>query len=449
MNLIETELAGAVMMTLVGLFICMGAAALIAAGAKYVGVAMPFLLAVLYAIQKFYLRTSRQLRFMELESQAPLLTHCLETISGVTTIRAYGWQKERHQKCLSLLDNSQRPYYLLLCIQRWLNLVLDFTTAAIAVVVVAMALTLRTSASAGSVGLSMLQILSFSTQLSFLVTSWTTLETALGAVARCKNFESSTVSEELASEDCDTSDDWPSAGALRLQDVRASYKSDSEDVLSKISFSITAGEKIGICGRTGSGKSSLLLTILRLLDHKSGTITIDGVDLATIPRQMIRERLSCLPQEVLTFLGSLRENIDPLHSADDSDINKVLQRTGLLEVIDQRGGLRTKMTDLALSHGQMQLFAVARALLRKSKLVILDEMSSSLDSVTEAMVVRLVQEEFKDSTVLAVAHRLKTIVDFDRIIVMDRGSIVEMGTPRELLGKDGGIFRAMYNAGAE
>lgn len=381
---------------------------------------------------------------MELESQAPLLTHCSETLSGVTTIRAFGWQTSNHQKCIDLLDKSQRPFYLMFCVQRWLGLVLDLTTAALAVIVVAMAMTLRETASAGSVGVSLLTILTFNSQLSWLIVAWTSLETALGAVARCMNFEKSTVSEDKPAENSTPPADWPQGGRLTLTDVSASYNSDGDDVLKSVSLSILAGEKVGVCGRSGSGKSSLLLTMLRLLDNNSGIISLDDVDLATIPRQMIRERITALPQEVITVPGPLRDNIDPLKSSTTESITAALTKVGLLDIVDQRGGLDTDVKDLGFSQGQMQLFAVARALLRKSKLLVVDEMTSSVDAVTEAKMMSVIRAEFADSTVLAVAHRLNTIRDFDKVVIMDKGRVVEVGPPSDLLAQEGGYFRTMW-----
>jgi ABC-type multidrug transport system fused ATPase/permease subunit len=444
MSLIDGQLAGAVMQTMDGCSLCVAMAGLIVAGASYSGAAIPFILLVLYAIQKFYLRTSRQLRFMDLESQAPLLTHCSETITGVTTIRAFGWQTQSHQRCLELLDNSQRPFYLQLCIQRWLNLVLDLTTAAIALIVVSMAMTLPQASSAGSIGLSMLNILSFNTQLAYMITAWTTLETSLGAVSRCKNFESMTESEDQPSENHNPSPTWPQEGQLVLNNISASYNDEGENVLKSVSVSIAPGKKVGICGRSGSGKSSLLLTLLRLLDCKAGSVILDDVDLATVPRRVIRERITTLPQEAIIVPGTLKENIDPLHTSKDNSIRHVLDQVGLIDIVDQRGGLDADMKDLTLSQGQMQLFAIARALLRKSKLVVLDEMTSSVDAPTEARILSLVREHFSDSTVIAIAHRLKTIVDFDKVIVMDKGRIVETGSPAELLKQESSYFRSMW-----
>lgn len=382
---------------------------------------------------------------MELESQAPLLTHCSETLSGVTTIRAFGWQTSNHRKCIELLDRSQRPFYLMYCIQRWLGLVLDLITAALAVIVVSIAMTQRETATAGSIGVSLLTVLSFNTQLSWLITAWTSLETALGAVARCMNFEKTTAPEDLPGEDHKPPVEWPHAGELTLRDMSASYNSDGgEDVLKSISLSIASGEKVGICGRSGSGKSSLLLALLRLLDNNSGSIMLDGVDLGTVPRQTIRESITALPQEAITVPGSLRDNIDPLAASTNDAIVAALSKVGLMDLIEQRGGLDEELKKFGFSQGQLQLFAVARTLLRKSKLLVVDEMTSSVDALTEEKIVSVIKEEFAESTVLAIAHRLNTIRDFDKVIVMDKGRIVEMGSPSDLLAQEDGYFRALW-----
>ncbi|KAF7194977.1 ABC multidrug transporter B [Pseudocercospora fuligena] len=443
MSIIEGELAGAFLQFTDGIISMVVAAGLIASGADYAAAALPGVFFVLWLIQKFYLRTSRQLRFLELESQAPLLQHCTETLAGVTTIRAFGWQHQSHQKCADLLDKSQRAFYLMLCIQRWLNLVLGLVTAGIAIVVVSLAMTVPSASSAGAVGVSLLGVLGFSSYLSFVINAWTALETSLGAVARCKNFEASTASEDKQ-EECETPPvDWPSRGEVNFKSITAAYN-EGEDVLKSVSLSIAAGEKIGICGRSGSGKSSLLLTLLRLLDTSTGSIEIDGIDLSLLPRQLIRERLAALPQETLTFPGTVHLNLDPLGRATAQDATAALEKVGLGDLFSKQGGLEADMASLSLSQGQLQLFAIARALLRKSKILVLDEMTSSVDSVTETVMLSLIKEEFNDSTVIAVAHRLKTIVDFDRIVVMDGGSIVETGVPRELLQQNGSVFKAMW-----
>lgn len=447
MSLIEDELAGGVVQTLLGTGVCTGAALLIAAGADYAGIIIPPLVAILYITQKFYLRTSRQLRFMDLETQAPLLAHFQATLAGVVTIRAFHWQRNWHQQFLGLLDNSQRPYYLLLCIQRWLNLVLDLVTAAIATIVVVLAVTMRHTATSSSIGVSLLNILSFSTQLSYLIVAWTALETSFGAVARCKNFESTTPSEHLANETTDPPANWPSKGHLQLSGITAGYI-DGPPILKNVSLSIPAGAKVGICGRSGSGKSSLLLVLFRMLDPSHGKIEVDGLDLAMLPRATIRSRFTSLPQGFLSLPGSLRENLDPAEAHGPDSIDSALRKVGLLHLVTARGGVDTAMGDLMLSQGEMQLLAVARALLRQGKLLIVDEMTSAVDRDTEERMMDVIQTEFRQSTVIAVAHRLHTIRNFDMIVVMHDGCVVECGSPGELLGKSESWFKSLWEGGS-
>ena len=239
---------------------------------------------------------------------------------------------------------------------------------------------------------------------------------------------------------------WPEEGNIIIQDLRATYTPNGPNVLHGIDLRIAPGTKIGICGRSGSGKSSFLLSLFRMLENMpSGSITIDDIDLATLPRSLLRERLTAIPQETLIIPGSMRENIDPLKLSNIDDINLALEKVGLASLVAIRGGIETDMSDIGLSQGELQLFAVARALLRPSKILVVDEMTSSMDHLSEERVLDLVQNEFEGSTVLAVAHRLATIVDFDMVIVLDAGRLLESGRPRELLQKPDGHFKRMWD----
>lgn len=254
-----------------------------------------------------------------------------------------------------------------------------------------------------------------------------------------------TPSEHLASENVQPPADWPSAGRLQLSRVTAAYTKGSVPVLQDVSLSIPAGAKIGICGRSDSGESSLLLTLFRVLDPSSGEVQVDGLDLATLPRAVIRSRFTALPQDALSVQGSVRTNLDPLKAHYEA-ISSALLKVGLLGLVNARGGLDTAMNSLGLSQGEMQLFAVARALLRPNKLLIIDEMTSAVDGATEERILELVRKEFGRSTVIAVAHRLRTIVDFDLLVFMHEGRLVEYGAPRELLEKDVGWFKSMWES---
>ena len=238
--------------------------------AKYISATLPITFLTIYLIQRFYLRTSRQLRHLDIEAKAPLYSHFLETLHGLATIRAFGWQNSFEARTHSLLDASQKPYYLLACIQRWLTFVLDCLTGMLALLIVVLAVTLqgRGGMSSGETGVALINVLSFNQSLAMLIISWTTLETSIGAVSRVRNFEKNTKSEVRKAVRPDPAVSWPEIGNVELKDVTASYEQafppyrspvasanfrsvDSPIVLKGISLSISAGQKVGICGRTG------------------------------------------------------------------------------------------------------------------------------------------------------------------------------------------------------
>lgn len=403
-------------------------------------------MAVAYVLQKFYLRTSRQIRLMDLEAKAPLYSNFLETLSGLVTIRAFGWTSEMEKRNMAFLDASQRPFYLLYCIQRWLALVVDLLVAALAVLLVALIVRFRHPADAGFVGVALINIMSFNTTLSVVITNWTAIETSLGAVSRIKSFGQTTPSENLPQESEQVSPDWPSGGTIHISDPSASYSSDQPPALRNINLSIPAGQRIGICGPSGSGKSSFVATLLHLLEIGEGSIIIDGVDLATIPRRVLRERLTVIPQEHIFLKGSIRQNLDPMGlGTDDSAAESVLRKVRLWTIVANAGGLDVSMdADNLLSHGQRQLFCLARAMLKSSsKVLIVDEATASVDLQTDKFMQRIIADHFTDCTIIAVAHRLQTIRDYDRIAVFEGGRVVEYGEPDALLEDGGSKFKAL------
>ncbi|KAL7922301.1 multidrug resistance-like protein [Trichoderma austrokoningii] len=449
-GILDNNLPLALVITIASLFGVLARAGLLAASSYYVAISFPFLAALYYFLQRGYLRTSRQLRFLDLEEKAPVYTQFMETLSGISTIRAFGWQKQAILKNHQLVDRSQRPFYLLIMVQRWLVLVLDLVTTALALLVVGFAVKLRGSVSVGLAGVSLVQLISMSETLNMLIQFWTSIETSIGAVARIKQFAEETPNESLVGEDQEPPADWPSRGHVVIRDLEASYGENGDiKALDGVTLDLKPGEKVGVCGRTGSGKSSLLLTVLRLLDPSVGTLTIDSVPLNTVPREIIRSRLITVAQDQFVLPGTIRQNIDPSSSYPESAIIEALQAVNLRGVIDARGGLDAIFEEDLLSHGQKQLFFLARAVLKKDcgKVVLLDEASSSLDKETEQMVRTTINTHFKNHTVISIAHHLATILDFDRVVVMDKGRVVEVGPPRELLQSPGrGKFKALWEA---
>ena len=375
LQLIDMDLPISALNFFTALMLCLAQIILIGVSSVYAAISFPIWLISLYLIQKYYLRTSRQMRFLDLEAKSPLYTQFSEILGGLVTVRAFGWQSALEKHNLHMLDRSQRPFYLLYAVQRWLQLVLDLLVAAIAVLLMVLVVVLRGSLNGAYVGIALLNVILFSQNLKLVLQYWTMLETHIGAITRIKNFSKSITSENRPDETKALPPQWPNRGAIDFSQVTASYDG-SRKVLKDLSLSIKAGEKVAICGRTGSGKSSLTMTIFRMVELQSGTITIDDVDISTIPRNDIRSRIIGLPQDVFLLSGTVRLNIDPYKAASDSAIITALQDVKLWRAIEEKGGLDAEIDAVNLSHGQKQLFCLAQALLRPSSILVLDEATS-------------------------------------------------------------------------
>lgn len=446
LDLIDMELPVSLIHTLLTGFILIAQTLVIAATAKYAGAALPVCVVAAYMTQKFYLRTSRVFRLLDIEAKSLLFSHFLETLSGLVTIRAFGWGEGYVRTNSHFIDLSQRPFYLLLSIQRWLGLVLDLLVSGIAVVLAVIAVKSKGDVNPGLMGLALLNIVGFSSVLKQLVSNWTLLETSTGALSRVKSFTNGVASEH---DDCaggypPPDWHWPSEGGIQFNNVVASYTVQSSPVLNGISFKVEPGQRIGICGRSGSGKSSLLATLFRMTEITSGSIIIEGIDISTLPRNEVRLRLNALPQQPFLLPGTIRDNIDPTGKHDYNSIVAALYQVGLWDVFDDiPGGLDANMPSNLLSHGQQQLLCLARAMMRSSSILVLDEATSSVDLETEALMQELINKWFKHHTVIAVAHRLDTILNYDRVAVMDDGHLLEWDEPQKLLQTDS-IFRRLY-----
>lgn len=379
LNLIDNELPHVLLATVLQLALFLIGGGLMAATATYSLAMIPVVIFVLFAVQRFYLRTSRQLRHLELEANAPLYTHFQETLAGLSSIRVFGWVNQFSSRNSDLLDRSQRPVYLLKCIQCWLAVVLDLLVAVVATTLMAVIVSLRHKIDPGLVGLGLLNIMSFNEILSYMIQMWTMTETSIGAIARVRDFVTKTQSEAKSIESFTPAENWPTSGAIEVQNFGASYSESSDLVLEGINITILPGEKLGICGRSGSGKSSLLASLFHLLEFREGSIKIDGQDMATMPRNALRERLNAIPQEPYWITTeTVRFNLHPWNNTPppDGQLIDALKKCQIWETIDEKGGLDIKMETELLSHGQRQLFCLARSLLRKSKVVILDEVSA-------------------------------------------------------------------------
>ncbi|RKL31169.1 hypothetical protein BFJ72_g11186 [Fusarium proliferatum] len=361
----------------------------------------------------------------------------------------------------TLYDKSQQPAYILLCLQTWLNIVLDLVIASMAVILIALAVFLEGSTTAGQIGMSLNIVLVANSTLLALVTSWTNLEISLGAISRLKTLEEETVAEEQPVCGGVVPETWPSRGALQVHDLMVSYEETHVPALKNISLSIEPGQHLVICGRTGSGKSTLLLAFLRLLDTQSGSIEVDGIDLSQVPLSTIRERCFIIVTQdpFLLAQASLRFNLDPSETLSDIVILKSLERTGLCGHFDTH--VQAKLADILdsplsslphMSTGQTQLFALTRALLRAEHcsitgtkpILLLDEATSSVDGLTESTMRRVVKEAFTDNghTVIEITHRLSGLKDIAQtaghnpevsVVLLSQGGIQRQGRIEDML----------------
>ncbi|KAF2439261.1 putative ABC multidrug transporter [Karstenula rhodostoma CBS 690.94] len=466
LNLIDTELPDASLNVLIFTFESLGQMAVMLTSSLYLGIAYPFLGAILFIVGRFYLRTSRQLRLLDLETKSPLYTHFLDTVKGVTTLRAYGFMSNEIAKNIQLINTSQRPAYLLQMVQEWLSLVLGLVVMVLAVILVV--LSIQFHAQSAFAGASLYSLITLGENLAGIVLYYTRLETSIGAIARLKTFNESVKPEDRDEhEDVIPAEQWPRTGAIEIAGVSAAYDADEEHpslALRDISLKIESGEKVAICGRTGSGKSSLVALLLKLLDplgSEPQQVLIDDVPLYRINRAALRQRIIAVPQEAV-FLPdgtTFQSNLDPYDASTPEECTSVLVAVGLWAFVEERGGLNAGMTANTFSAGQRQLFSVGRALLRRrirassldgatdQGILLLDEVSSSVDRETEIIMQEIIKSEFTRYTVIAVSHRLDMIMDFDRVIVMDKGAVVETGKPIELAAKEESRFGDLIRAG--
>ncbi|KAJ4145421.1 hypothetical protein LMH87_004273 [Akanthomyces muscarius] len=446
MSLVARMLPIAFMRTFYVLFTTLVQSGVVVSGASYMAVVLPVVFLAVYSIQWFYLRTSRQLRALDLESKSPLYTHFEETAEGLLYIRAFGWQINTLEEGFSLLDDSQKAFYYMYSIQQWLGLVLGLLVAAVATILMAFVLFMRGSTSQTAIGLAFLNLILLAQTLEHLVLAWTSLETSIGALARLRSFMEETP-QEPNDRHLQVPENWPSLGHIELQNVFADFADDTtrQPVLQNISLSIDGGQKVGLIGRTGSGKSSLLLALLGFLQCQ-GLITIDGIDISSIPLDVLRSRIVTVSQDQIKLDASVRTNMLPftLNSSieeldaqqrqevetKDIKLRELLVRFGLWSHLNGIGGLDAMLNDVGYSHGEMQLFCLARGILRYedtgSKVVLIDEATSSVEEERERAAQKTMRDYFPDCTILIVGHRKSSITGVDFTVELSNGRVAHI-----------------------
>ncbi|PWI71738.1 Na/K ATPase alpha 1 subunit [Purpureocillium lilacinum] len=436
MELVDMELPSAMVNCVSSVFACIGKLVLIEVFSQYFGIFLPVLCLPLYVIQSIYLKTSRQVRLLGIEAQAPLYKRFTETVDGAVTIRAFRWQREYLRRQYGVIDASLRPTYIQSCIQNLLGFVLDCTVAAVAAGLVATVVVWRDKFSTGRVGVSLVTVVGFSETLARLVHSWTGLESSIGAVSRVKRFVDEVPLEDTGSKQ-PLPRGWPETGSIEISELVSAYSPDDIPTLDGISFSVGQGEHVAICGRTGSGKSSLLLTLLGMMEVRGGNICIGNRDMSEILPDLVRSKISVVSQEPFLFPGTIRSNIDPLGELSHAQLEDALVKVRMWDLVEAKGGLDTDMDAASWSAGQRQLLCFARALARKCIILLLDEATSNMDENTERLMEGIIESEFRHCTVLAVMHRLEHVVRYDKVALLDSGKLKEYGLPRDLIAADG------------
>nr|XP_014086911.1 multidrug resistance-associated protein 1 isoform X4 [Bactrocera oleae] len=398
-----------------------------------------------YFAQRFYVASSRQLMRLESVSRSPIYTHFSETITGVTTIRAYTVQDRFIDESDNRVDKNQVCKYPSLIANRWLAVRLEMVGNLI-ILFASLFAVLGGQSNPGLVGLSVSYALQVTQTLNWLVRMTSDIETNIVAVERIKEYGETKQEAPWELENSKVPRDWPMEGQVVFENFKVRYREGLDLVLRGITFTIRGGEKVGIVGRTGAGKSSLTLSLFRIIESAAGRIFIDGVDIATLGLHMLRSRLTIIPQDPVLFSGTLRINLDPFEVKSDDELWKALELSHLKTFVKTLpAGLNHEISEGGenLSVGQRQLVCLARALLRKTRVLVLDEATAAVDLETDDLIQKTIRSEFKECTVLTIAHRLNTIMDSDKVIVLDKGEVTEFASPVELLDNPKSAFYSM------
>jgi ABC-type multidrug transport system fused ATPase/permease subunit len=443
-----------------------------------------FISAMYFFVGKFYLRSSRDLKRIESVQRSPLFQQFGETLSGITTIRAYGDERRFIRDNMMRINTHSRPFIFLWATNRWLAFRIDVIGDLVAFFAGAFVVFSIGTIDAGSAGLSLSYAISFTENVLWLVRLYAMNEQNMNSVERIKEYLDVEQEAEPVIEKTRPAANWPSQGSVEFISYTTRYRPDLEPVLRNVSFAIKPLEKVGIVGRTGAGKSSLALALFRGLEAEEGKILIDDVDIGLIGLQDLRESITIVPQDPTLFTGTIRSNLDPFNLFTDEDIFTALRKVQLIgaatsitnpstPLITSRPAtpnvqingtpqsptgtsspltnknvflnLSSPVTESGnnLSQGQRQLLCLARAMLKNPKVLMMDEATASIDYNTDSKIQETIRE--LKSTIITIAHRLQTIVDYDKVLVLDKGCVVEYGHPHELLKKEGkeAIFRGM------
>ena len=427
-------------------------------------IAIPFILMALVVITDHYQSSAREIRRLEAIQRSYVYSNINEVLGGMDTIRNYRAEDRFKAKADYLIDKMNEASYLYISVQIWVAIFLEIVATVFALIITLLCVTRAFPIGSGSVGVLLSYVLQLPSMFNNVLRTFTQCENDLNSAERLMEYATKLPLEAAYKRtDYTPNDSWPQHGVIEFSNVFFSYREGLPPVLKNINLNITDGEKIGICGRTGAGKSTIMSALYRLNELNKGTIKIDGVDISKLGLYDLRRKLTIIPQDPVLFKGTIRKNLDPFGEYDDKMLWSALEKSGAIEQ-EELSNVKLETTNDKDTHtdmhrfhldqvveeegtnfslGERQVLALSRALVRQSKILILDEATSSVDYETDDKIQKRIVDAFSECTILCIAHRIKTILDYDRIIVMDKGEIVESNSPWKLYSNESSIFRDM------
>nr|QFR37208.1 ABC transporter [Cyberlindnera americana] len=420
-----------------------------------------------YMIGSFYLGSSRELKRFDSLTKSPIHQHFSETLVGVSTIRAYGIERRFLQENLNKIDENNRPFFYMWVCNRWLSVRNDTVGAFVVLFAGCLVLWSLDTVDAGLAGISLSYAIAFNESALWVVRLYANVEMNMNSVERLKEYLA--IDEEPAEfvPGNEPPASWPEHGKLVVKNLSLRYAPNLPKVIKNVTFEVESENKIGVVGRTGAGKSTIITALFRFLDPETGSIEIDGVDITSIGLTTLRQALTIIPQDPTLFTGTIKSNLDPFSQYSDLQMFEALKRVNLisedelLSISENQSGSSASSTNEEnvnkflnlgnevseggsnLSQGQRQLMCLARSLLRSPKIMLLDEATASIDYESDAKIQQTIRQEFSHATILTIAHRLRSIIDYDKILVMDAGEVVEFDHPYKLISDTKSTFHSM------
>ncbi|KAI1317459.1 hypothetical protein EDD11_008396 [Mortierella claussenii] len=419
------------------------------AASRYFPILMVPLVAGYYWLGGFFLVSSRELTRLDLAARSPMYSHFGETLTGLVTIRAFRDADRFAVQATTLLDRSQQTAYLSNATTRWLQIILDLMSILVLSTVSLLAIVQRNSSTSDLFAIVLSQIGNLTTVMNGLMSTSCALENSIVCVERAREYAQLPSEARDVIPDSKTDANWPQHGEVVFKNYSTRYREGLDLVLKDVNVFIRGGERAGIVGRTGAGKSSVTLALFRIIEAAEGSIWIDGEDISTLGLHDLRSRLTIIPQDPFLFGDSIRLNLDPFGCHSDVELWSALESASLKAYIQTLSdGLSTTIENGGenMSLGQRQLMSLARVMLnKKTRVLCLDEATAAIDIETDNAIQRALRREFVGCTVLTIAHRINTIMDSDRILVLERGEVAEYDTPEVLMRNRGSIFWSLAN----